>query len=73
MTLKKANETLAKLNASFPLMNMKAVDGGDRSYVSATARFLVIDAEKLTELKKVIGAHTITFGRSGANFRMIIQ
>jgi hypothetical protein len=49
------------------------VEVNSENEVRASAKSITLDQQNLKELTSIVGLHTITFGRTGPNFRMIID
>lgn len=68
--LAKANRIAESLEDTFP--DLKVEVKGSENEVIATSKKWTIHAGDLSTLQRIASGWSITFGRSGANFRMII-
>ena len=65
-----AKQIAEKIKRWNPTLN---VDITTDNEVRAITKSITLDKEELKELAGIVGLHTISFGRSGPNFRMIID
>lgn len=75
MKYEKAQEIQEALQKSFPALKSEIKDAGVSNAwnVVASAKQLEVKSKELNALSEITKGQSITFGRTGANFRMIIS
>lgn len=69
----KAETAISKLRQAFPSMTFSRRYNLDDVQIVGIAKTLEVGASGLQQLGKIVKDATVSFGRSGANFRMTIS
>lgn len=69
----KAETTLTNLRQNFPSATFTMRGTGGSVEIIGVAKQLDVNSDGLTRLAKIVKDNTVSFGRTGANFRMIIK
>lgn len=73
MNSKKAAEISAKMTELFPDLKVDTKGNDSDCSVICSAKQLSLQGNQFAQVQKAVQGHAVLFGRTGANFRMIIS